>query len=109
MENSKKRERTIKIDEKCTFVKNLKAKAENGEEQEMLRKARQSKIDLKKQINDLEDNLETLFDIVDAEKSTLPLNANKILDAEDNIALAERRLEKAKELYKELFNEDVIA
>jgi len=101
-----KRERTIKIDKACSYIKLLKAKIENGEETEMLRQARKSKMAFKNQINDLEDFIDSLLDTVDVAKVTLPLDANKILDAEDDITLAELRLKKAKELYKELFNEE---
>ncbi|MCK9574642.1 MAG: hypothetical protein WC979_00345 [Candidatus Pacearchaeota archaeon] len=108
-QETRKRERTIKIDENCQFVKNLNDASENGAKINLLAEARNSKINLKKQINDLEDNLDTLYDKVDAAKRKLPLNANAILDAEDDITLAERRLTKAQALYKELFGEEVTA
>ncbi len=104
---SEKRKRSISIDENCQFIKNLRNKAENAEEQETLRSARQSKLDLKSQINELENKLDTLDDAVADAKSTLPLDANAILDAADKIKLAERRLKNAKDLYKELFNEEI--
>lgn len=104
---AEKRKRTITIDPDCQFIKNLKNKQENAEEQETLRAARQSKLALKKQINDLEEKLDTLDDKVLDAKSTLPLDANAILNAEDEIKLAERRLTNAKALYKELFNEEL--
>ena len=102
---AEKRKRTITIDADCQFVKNLKNKQENAEEQETLRAARQSKLALKNQINDLEEKLDSLDDKVLDAKSTLPLDANTILNAEDEIKLAERRLSNAKALYEELFNE----
>lgn len=101
------RERTITIDENCQLVKNLNSAKENADKINVLAEARKSKISLKNQINDLEDSLDVLYDKVDAAKAKLPLDANKILDAEDDITLAERRLEKAKALYKELFGEEV--
>lgn len=104
---AEKRKRSISIDENCQFIKNLRNKQENAEEQETLRAARQSKLDFKSQINELENKLDILDDAVADAKSTLPLDANAILDAEDEIKLAERRLSNAKALYKELFNEEL--
>jgi len=101
------RERTIKIDENCVFVKNLREAEENGGKINLLAEARNSKINFKKQINDIEDKLDSLYIKVDEAKRKLPLNANTILDAEDDITLTERRLKQAKELYKELFGEEI--
>lgn len=102
-----KKERTIKIDEKCNFVKNLKNKFGNDEDDLLLKHARKAKMSFKNQINELEDIRDNLFDVIDDAKSSLPLDVNEILDAEDNVALAERRLDASKKLYKELFNEDL--
>lgn len=107
MEKVSKRVRTITIDENCEFVKNLIDKLENGEKNELLAKARKSKISFKNQINDFEEQLDDLDNKVLIAKSTLPLDANAILDAEDDIALLERRLKAAKKLYKELFSEEI--
>jgi hypothetical protein len=107
-ENSK-RERTITVNENCKLVKDLKNKEANGGSMQILSEARKAKMALKNQINDLEDSLDLLYDKVETAKVTLPINANTILDAEDEIALSERRLTKAKELYKELFGEDIKA
>lgn len=102
------RKRTVNVDEKCQYVTTLKEKGTEKENDAIiLREARKSKISFKNQINELEDTLDSLYDKVDIETAKLPLNANKILDAEDEIALTERRLKNAKALYEKLFGEKI--
>lgn len=105
---NQERKRSIEIDENCEYVKGLLTKGTEAENKDnIIRQARRSKIDVMSQINKLEDSIDLLYDQVDAEKKKLPINIENILNAEDEIALADRRLTKAKELFKSLFGEDL--